>query len=113
MKHATFKCPECGKMGGKCYDEKHWPVEEVVASIKKNHKCKVLKKKRVRRWRASYERPYWHSNQIAGVHQVKEYGSITDIVFKSGNYFRTRAQAREFAKRVKKLAKEFHQEIGG
>ena len=72
-------------------------------------------KKRVEkiRWRAENNKVYYYVGNQGILTVDKEYGDCVDKNrHEYGNYFYTRAQAEEAAKRVKETLHKYHEEIG-
>lgn len=72
-------------------------------------------KKRVEkiRWRAENNKVYYYVDNQGILTVDKEYGDCVDKNrHEYGNYFCTRAQAEEAAKRVKEVLRKYHEEIG-
>lgn len=68
--------------------------------------------KKIKRWRAEDVGLYYYINSNNILMRGNDNDYTYDAArFNSGNYFRTSAQCEEFAKRVKKLAMEYHEEI--
>lgn len=65
------------------------------------------------RWRAKYDEKYYYVSTEGIVLEDKEGGHIIDDNrYKFGNYFRTKEQAEEAAKRIKEVLCNYHEEIG-
>ena len=65
------------------------------------------------RWRAEEGKVYYYINNQGILTVDKEYGDCVDKNrHEYGNYFCTRAQAEEAAKRVKETLRKYHEEIG-
>lgn len=64
------------------------------------------------RWRAKYDEKYYYVSTEGIVLEDKEGGHIIDDNrYKFGNYFRTKEQAEEAAKRIKEVLYNYHEEI--
>ena len=64
-------------------------------------------------WRADVGEEYYHLGTQGIPIEDKEGGLITDANrYKFGNYFRTKEQAEEAAKRIKEVLYNYHEEIG-
>ena len=73
------------------------------------------KEKRVEkiRWRADAGEEYYHLGTQGIPMEDKEGGLIADANrYKFGNYFRTKEQVEEAAKRIKEVLYNYHEEIG-
>lgn len=65
------------------------------------------------RWRAKEGDNYWYVKIDLSTDTVTDSRHYFDgLLHKSYNYFRTRRQAKEAAKRVKETLKKYHEEIG-
>lgn len=65
------------------------------------------------RWRAEDGKEYCYVGNQGSVMVDREDGHLVDEKrHKSGNYFRTSAQAEEAAKRMKEVLRKYHEEIG-
>lgn len=65
------------------------------------------------RWRAKEEEEYFSINAVIQVCSFFEYlKSYDDKFYNALNYFRTKEQAEEAAKRVKEVLRNYHEEIG-
>lgn len=66
------------------------------------------------RWRAIDGGVYYVlSNLFSVAKDVQEHKSLTDMDrFQVGNYFKTREQAEEASRRIKKVLMDYHKEIG-
>lgn len=65
------------------------------------------------RWRAEYDEEYCYVGNQGIVIVDKEDGYCVDkIKHEFGNYFRTKEQAKEAAKRMKEVLRKYHEEIG-
>ena len=72
-------------------------------------------KKRVEkiRWRAKKGDDYYFIDSFCYLGQDREdFQLMDDKVYNSYNYFRTKEQAEEAARRVKEILRKFHEEIG-
>lgn len=71
------------------------------------------KRVEVIRWRAKKGEYYYHINADGFASTIKHTDYITDYYrYNFGNYFRTKEQTKEAAKRVKETLKKYHEEIG-
>lgn len=65
------------------------------------------------RWRAKrYETYYFVHMYLSVVDTIETYNSFDDKLWDNFNYFRTKEQAEEAAKRVKETLRKYHEEIG-
>ena len=65
------------------------------------------------RWRAEEGKEYYYvGNQGSVIIDIEGDYCIDEKRHKSGNYFRTSAQAEEAAKRMKEVLRKYHEEIG-
>lgn len=65
------------------------------------------------RWRAKKGKEYYYvGNQGSVMIDIEGDYCIDEKRHKSGNYFRTKEQAEEAAKRMKEVLRKFHEEIG-
>lgn len=66
------------------------------------------------RWRASYRGRYYYINTTLDVQCLEEEGfRMDDEFYNSGNYFETKAEAEEVAKKFRAVLKEHHNRKGG
>ena len=68
-----------------------------------------------KRWKAEQHEEYWYIDCDGGLytsHEGEANGQDDDGCFSLGNYFRTKAQAEEAAKRVSEVLEKYHEEIG-
>lgn len=73
-------------------------------------------KKRVEkiRWRAENGERYYRIINFSYIESIREYFAVwNNGDYELYNYFRTREQAKEAAKRVKETLMKYHEEIGG
>lgn len=73
-------------------------------------------KKRVEkiRWRAENGERYYRIINFSYIESIREYFAVwNNRDYELYNYFRTREQAKEAAKRVKETLMKCHEEIGG
>ena len=65
------------------------------------------------RWRAKKGEYYYHINADGFASTIKHTDYITDYHrYNFGNYFRTKEQTKEAARRVKETLRKYHEEIG-
>ena len=65
------------------------------------------------RWRAKKGEYYYHINADGFASTIKHTDYITDYYrYNFGNYFRTKEQAKEAARRMKEVLRKYHEEIG-
>ena len=65
------------------------------------------------RWRAKKGKEYYYvGNQGSVMIDIEGDYCIDEKRYKSGNYFRTKEQAEEAAKRMEEVLRKFHEEIG-
>lgn len=70
-------------------------------------------RKEVGRWRANIGEWFWSIVNGIPIQFINDnYRARFNDAFNSGNYFRTRAQSEEAAKRVKQVLMDYHREIG-
>lgn len=71
------------------------------------------KRVEVIRWRAKKGEYYYHINADGFASTIKHTDYITDYYrYNFGNYFRTKEQTKEAARRVKETLRKYHEEIG-
>ena len=71
------------------------------------------KRVEVIRWRAKKGEYYYHINADGFASTIKHTDYITDYYrYNFGNYFRTKEQSKEAARRVKETLRQYHDEIG-
>lgn len=74
-----------------------------------------IEEKRVEkiRWRAKkYENYYYVHMYLTVVNTIETYNTFDNKLWDNSNYFRTKEQAEEAAKRVKEVLRKLHEEIG-
>ena len=65
------------------------------------------------RWRAKKGEYYYHINADGFASTIKHTDYITDYYrYNFGNYFRTKEQTKEAARRVREALRQYHEEIG-
>lgn len=71
------------------------------------------KRVEVIRWRAKKGEYYYHINADGFASTIKHTDYITDYYrYNFGNYFRTKEQTKEAARRVREALRQYHEEIG-
>ena len=71
------------------------------------------KRVEVIRWRAKKGEYYYHINADGFASTIKHTYYITDYYrYNFGNYFRTKEQTKEAARRVREALRQYHEEIG-
>lgn len=65
-------------------------------------------------WRAKKHGKYYFVNfyTLDVLYDFEKNTIFSKMLYPTGNYFRTEEQAEEFARRIKKVIKEYHEEIG-
>ena len=89
--------------------------QQLFDKMKEQGLCWNTEEKRVEkiRWRAEDGKKYYLvGNQGSVMIDIEGDYCIDEKRHKSGNYFRTKAQAEEAAKRVKEVLHKYHEEIG-
>lgn len=67
---------------------------------------------KAKRWRGKKNETYYFVRYgFSVVKTYDEYSSVDDLMWEDGNYFRTKDQAEEAAKRIKKLLADYQEEI--
>lgn len=73
-------------------------------STQGNYIMAVAKEVKPLRWRAELNNSYYIVNSALEVERLYEDGELTDVVlYNCGNYFRTEAEAKEMAEKIKKV----------
>ena len=89
-----------------CNQEEKALIEDKVKAINKKYGIK-------KRWRANKYEYYHFLGNIFEICESTEMGFVEDIErYRDGNYFRTKEEAEEYAKYIKKCSLEWHEKRG-
>ena len=89
-----------------CTSEEKELIEEKVKAINEKYGIK-------RRWRANKYDYYHFLGNVFEICESTEMGFVEDIErYRDGNYFRTKEEAEEYAKYIKKCSLEWHEKRG-
>lgn len=82
-------------------------IEKAVQELNQKHGS-------LKHWRADEYGIYYYISEVSldAIKTVDDNLKIDVMRYGYGNYFRTKEQAEECAKRIKKVIEEYHQEIG-
>lgn len=82
-------------------------IEKAVNELNEKHGI-------IKNWRAKRNGVFYFFSGLSlqTVKLFDENSHTDEIIYESGNYFRTEEQAKECARRIKKVIKEYHKEIG-
>lgn len=82
-------------------------IEQAVQELNQKHGT-------VTHWRAKKHEKYYFVNfyTLDVLYEFEKNTIFSKILYPTGNYFKTEKQAKECAERIKKVIKEYHEEIG-
>ena len=128
--NGMFRDHACLNFGGKVliYNDTEWSTNPAGWHIATEEERQLLfdkmkerglqwnaEKKRVEkiRWRAKRHETYYSVHMcLSVVNTIETYKSFDDKLWDNFNYFRTKEQAEEAAKRVRETLRKYHEEIG-
>jgi len=89
-----------------CTDEKKKEIEEKVKAINEKYGIK-------KRWRAVYGKIYYYMNELFEITWIREnHNYFSNKKYENGNYFKTEAEALEYAEYMKQKSHEWHEKRG-
>ena len=72
-----------------------------------------MEKETVKKWRAKYGYIYYYIDNVFEINTyVETFSRIDNKMYEALNYFKTKAEAKEYAKYIKKCSLEWHEKRG-
>lgn len=72
-----------------------------------------MEKETVKKWRAKYGYIYYYIDNVFEINTyVETFSRIDNKMYEALNYFKTKAEAKEYAEYIKKCSLEWHEKRG-